>query len=105
MNLNTHPLSANVFRIKIIININWFSDILNPCGLLAGKLLFQSDKETRNERRHPMIDFIIAAALYLALMFVLFFCLSFVTIGITYATAAFVRRCVNRFRSPDLALK
>ena len=52
-----------------------------------------------------MIDFIIAAVLYLALMFILFFCLSFVTIGITYAAAAFVKRCMNRFRSPGLVLK
>ncbi|WP_161807231.1 hypothetical protein [Desulfatitalea tepidiphila] len=52
-----------------------------------------------------MIDFIIAAVLYLALMFVLFFCLSFVTIGITYAATSFVRRCLGRFRSPDLVLK
>jgi len=52
-----------------------------------------------------MIDFIIAAVLYLALMFVLFFCLSFVTIGITYAATSFVRHCLSRFRSPDLVLK
>ncbi len=52
-----------------------------------------------------MMDFIIAAVLYLALMFILFFCLSFVTIGITYAVAAFVRRCMNRFRPPSLVLK
>ena len=52
-----------------------------------------------------MIDFIIAAVLYLALMFILFFCLSFITIGITYAAAAFLKRCMHRFRSPSLALK
>jgi hypothetical protein len=52
-----------------------------------------------------MTDFIIAAALYLVLMFVVFFCLSFVTIGITYALAGFVKRCVHGFRPPDLVLK
>ncbi len=52
-----------------------------------------------------MIDFIFAGVIYLALMFVVLFCFSFVTIGITYATTAFVRRCLNWFRQPDLALK
>ncbi|MDA8139257.1 MAG: hypothetical protein M0036_11455 [Desulfobacteraceae bacterium] len=52
-----------------------------------------------------MIDFIIAAILYLSLMFVIFFCLSFVTIGITYAFASFVRRFIVWGRSPGLALK
>ena len=52
-----------------------------------------------------MIDFIIAGILYLGVMFVVFFCLSFITIGITYATAAFARRCFGRLQHPDLALK
>lgn len=52
-----------------------------------------------------MIDFIIAAVMYLALMFVVFFSLSFVTIGITYAVTGFVRRCMHWFRSPGLVLK
>lgn len=52
-----------------------------------------------------MIDFIVAALLYLALMFALFFCLSFFTIGITYAFAAFIRRFMNWNRSPDFVLK
>jgi len=52
-----------------------------------------------------MIDFIIAAVLYLALMFVVFFSLSFVTIGIAFALAGFLKRCLNWFRSPSLALK
>lgn len=52
-----------------------------------------------------MLDFIIAGAIYIILMFVLFFCLSFFTIGIAYAVAAFIRRCMQWFRSPDLALK
>jgi hypothetical protein len=52
-----------------------------------------------------MIDFIIAAALYLVLMFVVFSCLSFVTIGIMYALAGFAKRCMHGFRSPDLVLK
>ncbi|MBR9981487.1 MAG: hypothetical protein KFF50_10720 [Desulfatitalea sp.] len=52
-----------------------------------------------------MLDFIIAGVLYIALMFVLFFCLSFITIGIVYSFAVCVRRCMHWFRSPDLVLK
>ncbi len=51
-----------------------------------------------------MIDFIIAAVLYLGLMFVVFFSLSFLTIGITYAFATFVRRFIGGGRSGDLVL-
>jgi hypothetical protein len=49
-----------------------------------------------------MLDFIIAGALYIILMFILFFCISFVTIGIAYAVALFMRRYLSGFRSPDL---
>jgi hypothetical protein len=52
-----------------------------------------------------MIDFVIAGLLYLALMFAVLFCFSFITIGITYAAAAFVRRCVQWIHQPGLALK
>jgi hypothetical protein len=52
-----------------------------------------------------MIDFIVAAVLYLSLMFVVLFCFSFVTIGIAMAVTGCARRCLNWFRSPDLALK
>jgi hypothetical protein len=52
-----------------------------------------------------MIDFILAGALYLGVMFIISFCLSFVTIGITYSVATCIRRCVNRFRQPDLVFK
>ena len=52
-----------------------------------------------------MIDFLLAGILYLGVMFVVFFSLSFVTIGITYAVAAFARRCIARLHQPDLALK
>lgn len=52
-----------------------------------------------------MIDFIIAGMVYLLVMFVVFFCLAFVTIGINYAVAMFARRCLNWLRQPDLALK
>ncbi|MBT8338393.1 MAG: hypothetical protein HKP58_14530 [Desulfatitalea sp.] len=52
-----------------------------------------------------MIDVIIAAALYIMLMFVVFFCLSFVTIGLTYAFATLVRCCFHRFRQPEFVLK
>ncbi|MBI5062427.1 MAG: hypothetical protein HZB87_02885 [Desulfatitalea sp.] len=51
-----------------------------------------------------MIDFIIAAVLYIGVMFVVFFSLSFVTIGISYAAAAFIRRCFHVLRSPHLSL-
>lgn len=51
-----------------------------------------------------MFDFIIAAILYLGVMFTVFFCVSFATIGISYALAAFVRRCLHGFQSPDLSL-
>jgi hypothetical protein len=51
-----------------------------------------------------MIDFIVAAILYLGVMFTVFFCVSFVTIGIAYAAAAFFRRCLHGFRSPGLSL-
>ena len=52
-----------------------------------------------------MIDFIVAGIVYLVVMFVVFFCLSFVTIGITYAVAGFARRFLSWFREPGLALK
>jgi len=52
-----------------------------------------------------MIDFIFAGVIYLTVMFVVLFCFSFVTIGITYATAAFIRRCLNWIRQPHLAMK
>lgn len=52
-----------------------------------------------------MIDFILAAFIYIGVMFVLFFCLSFFTIGITYAFASFVRRCVYWARPAEIALK
>ena len=52
-----------------------------------------------------MVDFIIAGILYLSIMFVVFFCLSFVTIGLTYSAAAFVKRCQQWRRQPDFALK
>ena len=52
-----------------------------------------------------MIDFIFAGMLYLAVMFVVFFCLSFVTIGIAYSFAAFARHFLGRLRQPHLAMK
>ena len=51
-----------------------------------------------------MIDFIVAAILYLGVMFVVFFLVSFVTIGISYAAAAFIRRCFQGHRAPGLSL-
>lgn len=52
-----------------------------------------------------MIDFIIAGAIYLAMMFIVFFCLSFVTIGITYAMTAGFKRCLHWNRAQQLGLK
>ena len=52
-----------------------------------------------------MMDFILAGLIYLGLMFVVFFCFSFVTIGLTYAVTAIVRRCISRFRQPHLAMR
>jgi hypothetical protein len=52
-----------------------------------------------------MIDFILAGILYLGIMFIVSFCLSFVTIGITYSVTACFGRYVIRFRQPDLAFK
>lgn len=75
------------------------------CRLKRVGKLFAVKKATLKRKVHIMIDFIVAAAIYLGLMFLVFFCLSFVTIGVTYAVAAFVRRCVYTFRSPGLALK
>lgn len=51
-----------------------------------------------------MIDFTIAAILYIGVMFVVFFSVSFVTIGISYAVAAFIRRCFHGMRSPGLSM-
>jgi hypothetical protein len=52
-----------------------------------------------------MIDFVLAGLMYLGLMFTVLFCFSFVTIGITYAAATCVRRCLQLVRQPNFALK
>ena len=39
-----------------------------------------------------MIDFILAGVVYLAIMFVVFFFISFVTVAIAYGTALIFRR-------------
>lgn len=39
-----------------------------------------------------MIDFLLAGVVYLAIMFVVFFIISFVTIGLAYGTALIFRR-------------
>jgi hypothetical protein len=52
-----------------------------------------------------MIDFVLAGMMYLALMFAVLFCFSFVTIGITYAAASFIRSCFHWVRQPPLAVK
>lgn len=52
-----------------------------------------------------MIDFIIAGMVYVAVMFVVFFVLSFVTIGITYTFAKFTKSILDRVRTPHPVLK
>jgi len=52
-----------------------------------------------------MIDFILAGLVYLGVMFIVFFCFSFVTVGITYLLANTARRCTNWMRLPNPAVK
>jgi hypothetical protein len=61
-------------------------------------------RATKKEE-YGMIDFILAGMMYLAIMFAVLFCFSFVTIGITYAAASFMRRCLHWVRQPHLATK
>jgi phosphatidylglycerophosphate synthase len=51
-----------------------------------------------------MIDFIIVGILYLGVMFVAAFSLSFMVISITLSVASLVRRCFLRSHQPDLSL-
>jgi hypothetical protein len=62
-------------------------------------------KRNHTGERFHMINFIVAGMLYLIMMFLVLFCFSFVTIGVTYAAAAFVRRCMHWRHQPHLALK
>jgi hypothetical protein len=52
-----------------------------------------------------MMDFIFAGTLYIAVMFVVCFVLSFVTIGITYIMAKLAKGFLYKFRAPHPALK
>lgn len=52
-----------------------------------------------------MIDFILAGIAYVCLMFVVLFCISFVTIGICYVAAQICRRCVSWWSQPHLVMK
>jgi len=52
-----------------------------------------------------MIDFIVAGTLFVAVMFVVCFALSFVTIGITYTLARVAKGFIDRMRSPHPILK
>ena len=52
-----------------------------------------------------MIDFIFAGALFIGVMFVVCFVLSFVTIGITYSLARFTKNFINRLKGPHPVLK
>lgn len=62
-------------------------------------------RENQKIRGYVMIDFIFAGMIYLALMLGVLFCFLFITIGITCAAAAFIRRCMYWTREPNLALK
>lgn len=52
-----------------------------------------------------MIDFILAGVLYMAIMFIVSFSISFVTIGIVYGTVLFFRRFRNWGQPFHAALK
>lgn len=62
-------------------------------------------RENQKIGGYGMINFIFAGMIYLTLMLGVLFCFSFITIGITYAAAAFIRRCMYWTREPHLALK
>lgn len=48
-----------------------------------------------------MIDFVLAALLFLGVMFVVTFCLSFATIAVTYTAVKMIKYCLQWFRHPD----
>jgi hypothetical protein len=74
-------------------------------GIVFGKHIAPVfGRETKNEE-YGMIDFVLAGMMYLALMFAVLFCFSFVTIGITYVAASFIRRCLHWVRQPNYAIK
>lgn len=52
-----------------------------------------------------MIDFIAAGVLILAVMFMVCFVFSFVTIAITYTFAKFAKHFIERMRTPHPVLK
>lgn len=52
-----------------------------------------------------MIDFIFAGITYVCLMFVVLFCISFVTIGICYGAAQIYQRCMRWLSQPHLVMK
>lgn len=52
-----------------------------------------------------MIDFILAGITYVCLMFVVLFCISFATIGISYGVAQIYQRCVRWLSQPQLVMK
>lgn len=52
-----------------------------------------------------MIDFILASITYVCVMFVVFFCISFVTVGICYGAVQIYRRCARLLSQPHLVMK
>jgi hypothetical protein len=52
-----------------------------------------------------MLDFVLAGLMYVSVMFAVLFFFSFFTIGLTYAVASFVRRCLHWVRQPNFAIK
>jgi phosphatidylglycerophosphate synthase len=73
-------------------------------SLLAGSLLL-SIPATHLRKVNVMIEFILAGMLYLGIMFAVVFLLSFLTIGITFTAASFLKRLVYRGHQPRLAYK
>ena len=72
---------------------------------IPGKHVALLKCETREQKGCEMIDFIFTGLIYLALMFAVLACFSFITIGITYAASAFIRRCMHWVPQPDLVVK
>jgi hypothetical protein len=52
-----------------------------------------------------MIAFLMAGILYLGIVFVVVFLLSFLTIGVTAAAASFLKRFFNRVQQAEMVYK
>ena len=72
---------------------------------MASKLLLNEPYDQSKSEVSSMIDFIVAALVYLAIMFVVFFCISFVTVGLAYVTSRFIRHFASIVLPSHIALK